>query len=64
MAKPDLEKFDPKVAIRTLSMRLRYEEIQALDELFQNSSCKKKIDFYRLILRLGSEAYKASNPDP
>ena len=58
-----MKKFDPKVSQKSVTIRMTYEEVEALEELFQKSSCKKKIDFFRLILGLGSEAFKASNPD-
>jgi hypothetical protein len=53
-----MKKFDPKNATRMVGFRLPYEETEALNDLFEASDFKKKIDFMRDIYYRGLKSYK------
>lgn len=55
-----MKKFDPKSALRQVAFRLPYEEVEQLQELYEASSYKKKVDFLREIYYRGLKSLKDS----
>jgi hypothetical protein len=56
-----MKKFDPKKAFRMVAFRLPYEEVQHLDETFEASDYKKKVDFMRDLYHRGLQSFKDSH---
>ena len=55
-----MKKFDPKSALRQVTFRLPYEEVEQLQELYEASNYKKKVDLLREIYYRGLKSLKDS----
>ena len=55
-----MKKFDPKSAFRQVAFRLPYEEVEQLQEMYEASNYKKKVDLLREIYYRGLKSLKDS----